>query len=315
MAEKFTGCWIQESVTGDLTEWFTSENVSFFMRQAAWAARYGSERNKLSMLIHDGTLYAEQIVHMAGRFRTSFKLGGDFEKILLCEGAPLVPLRTAWIKGKHSEDGSIEFVVYNEEQQKKIRQARRFVTEDGMRVVTEARIFLSSGKEARVTQTYRRTNEPPLAIQSCSAWCPVLIFADRSPEQKSAVTDSLDKFFDSQTMLMDNVEHVLKYKELGAGEKHVAFNAISNTQFTNEVTMTDGSQFLLKYELEKEAFSWKVELIADGVEHLKYFFRILTNPLRLESWVVLPNGDRHSAPAVSALEEIMGVAIRRIQRH
>jgi len=314
MVDQISACWIQESVTGDVTEWLTSENVSFLMRQAAWAARYGSGKNKLSMLVHDGTFYAEQLLDMAGRFRTNFKLGGDLEKILLCEGAPLVPLQTAWIQGKLSEDGSLEFVVYDEEQQKVIRQARRFVTENGMRLVTEARIFLSSGAEALITQTYRRTNESPLTIQICSAWCPVLTFADRNPVLKSAVTDSLDEFFASQGILMDSIEHALKYKELGASEKNISFNAISNTEFSNEVTMTDDSQFLLKYELEKEALAWKVVLIADGAEHFTYFFRILTDPLRLESWVVLPEGDRISAPAVSALEEIVGAAIRRIQR-
>merc|ERR1712060_970241 len=120
-----------------------------------------------------------------------------------------------WIQGKLSEDGSLEFVVYDEEQRKVIRQARRFVTENGMRLVTEARIFLSSGAEACVTSTYRRTNESPLTIQTCSAWCPVLTFADRNPVLKSAITDTLDEFFASKHILMDSIEHALKYKELG----------------------------------------------------------------------------------------------------
>lgn len=116
---------------------------------------------------------------------------------------------------------------------------------------------------------------------------------------------------------MDCIEYAMKHKELAPGEKSVSCHHISDTEFTNEVTLTEGSPlgslFLLRYELDKQALQWKAALVVDGTEKLTYSCRILSGPLRLECWVVLADGDRVSAPAVSALEELIVAAVRRIR--
>eukprot|EP00933_Yihiella_yeosuensis_P075213 TRINITY_DN8446_c0_g1_i2.p1 TRINITY_DN8446_c0_g1~~TRINITY_DN8446_c0_g1_i2.p1 ORF type:complete len:332 (+),score=61.51 TRINITY_DN8446_c0_g1_i2:93-998(+) len=288
--DQYNGWWIQDQLEGDITPWFVSENVGFVMRQAAWATGYGAGKNKLGFLIHDGIIYSEQDIYMAGRFRGRCKLGG----------------------GKTKLDGAIEIVVHDETKTKKLREARRVLSGDGAKLITDAKMFLSDGKELLVRMTHKRMSLPQLSSVECLRWCPVLVHADvpspGNPELKSAISDPLDSFFPSQDDLLESLKHIFKHKPLAKDETSVSYNEVSDFEFTNDVTKSDGSKFLLRHEFDKESLTWKVGLIIDRIETMKYFMRILSAPLRVEGWCTLPNGDRHSPPAVSAVEDCIGDA-------
>lgn len=310
--EKFCGWWMQGKVEGDVTNWLTSEGVGFLMRQAAWAAGYGAGKSKMGLLISDGVVYNEQHLDSAGRFRSKFKLGGEKEKLVVCEGAPLIPTKTAWIEGKWTDDGALEMTLWDETKSKKIREARRSVSEDGSQLTTVATMFLSDGSSAAVTTTHNRMEEPPLNPETCSSWCPVLISADSqspgNPDLLSALSDSLEGIFPSEAALLETMEKIYKKKPLSDDEKAVSYSEVSASEFSNEITKSDGSKYTLSYQFDKEKNTWKIGFMTDGTEHLTYFLRVITGPLRVEGWCLLPNGDRHSPPSVLAIEDTIGQA-------
>jgi len=315
--EKFCGWWMQESVEGDITNWLSSEGVGFVMRQAAWAAGYGSGKNKMGLLISDETVFSEQHMDNAGRFRGKFKIGGEKEKVVVCEGAPLIATRTAWIEGKWA-DGAIEMHIWDESKGKKLREATRSVSEDGNLLTTVAKMFLNDGTEAVVTMTHRRTEQVPLTLDKCKGWSPVLVFGDLpSPgntDLLSSLSDSLEAVFPSATALQDSIQQGFKNKELADDEKTVSYEEVSTSDFTNEVTKSDGSKYTLSYRLDKENSTWRVGFLTDGTEHIAYYIHVVANPLRVEGWCILPNGDRVSQPAVHAIEDTIGQALKCFQK-
>jgi len=309
---KFCGWWMQGNVEGDVTNWLTSEGVGFLMRQAAWAAGYGAGKAKVGLLIADDVVYTEQHMDSAGRFRSKFKLGGEKEKIVVCEGAPLVPMKTAWIEGKWTEDGALEMTLWDETKSKKLREARRSVSEDGSQLTTVATMFLGDGSQAAVTTTHNRMEDPPLNLETCSSWCPVLVSADSqspgNPDLLSAVSDSLEGVFPSEAALLEAIEQTYKKKQLVDDEKTISYSEVSTTEFSNEITKSDGSKYTLSYQFDEAKNTWRIGFISDGTEHITYFLSVITSPLRVEGWCSLPNGDRHSQPAVQALEDSIGQA-------
>mmetsp|Transcript_22056 Transcript_22056/g.39544 ORF Transcript_22056/g.39544 Transcript_22056/m.39544 type:complete len:325 (-) Transcript_22056:155-1129(-) len=312
-AEKLSGWWMQESVEGDITNWLSSEGVGFVMRQAAWAAGYGCKKNRLGLLIADGKVFSEQHMDNAGRFRGRFKIGGEKEKVVVCEGAPLIPTRTAWIEGEW-KDGALEMIVWDESKTKKLREAKRSMSEDGNELTTVATMFLTDGSEAVVTTKHSRIEEAPLTLDKCNGWCPVLVSGDMpsigKPDLLSSLSDSLEAVFPSAAALQESMEQSFKKKELGEGEMAVSYAEVSDSEFTNEVTKADGSKYTLSYQLDGETSTWRVGFLVDGVEYITYYLRIVTDPLRVEGWCILPNGDRVSQPAISAIEDTLGLALK-----
>lgn len=317
--ENMTGWWMQDSVQGNVTEWLSSENVGFLMRQAAWATGYGKGKNKLGLLVQGDKIYIQQELDMAGRFRSSFQLGGEKQKIVMSEGAPLIPTRQAWIEGVKGSDGnSLEMTLWDESKEKKLREAKRTVSEDGKQMTTVAKMFLADGTEAMITTTHVRMDDEPLTADSVSSWCPVMVHGDAespsNPDLKSAVTEPLETLFPSKEKLLECMVQVFKNKEKAPDESSVSYNEVSPTDFSNEVTKTDGSTYILKYEMDKESSLWKCALIAGGSEQVCFHFNVVTSPLRAEGWVIIPSGERHSSPAVGPLEDTIGAAVKHLKK-
>lgn len=311
LESKFAGTWLQDEVTGDITDWLKLEGVGMVMRQAMWLTGYGKGKVNLSMILKDGTMYnLSELDENFARFRFQFKLDGKKHPFLFAEGVPFMAFRNFCVQATMTSEGVIEAAMFNDKDEMHSKSSR-CVTDDGDTLSTDITFF--GDREINVSIKHKRVERSRLALDECSRWCPNMQVGDASAEagqeKASAVTVALDSLFRDAPELFDMVERVKRQVEEG-GADTMELSEASPTEFTMAVTKADGAKETFVHRLDKAAGKIVVDYAKDGKDVGSWHLKVLKEPLRMECWCTLSDKFVSTVCALTELQNTLDKALR-----
>lgn len=174
---KFTGTWLQEDVTGDVTDWLKAEGVTYQNRQTMFDANYGNGRSLLHLLFHENVAYSlpsdaqdeKEVMPLAAR--SAHILDGVSRPSIEADGAPFIPVRSYTITGQLAGE-VVELTAYGEDGKVNYTM-RRFLSEDAEMMTDELLYCPESAKPFSIKVVYKKQDkENPLTVEKCISWCP-----------------------------------------------------------------------------------------------------------------------------------------------
>jgi len=193
---------------------------------------------------------------------------------------------TGWVQGRIGEDGAIETECFNSSEER-VNKARRFVSEDGLTMTTEAVMYLASGETTLVTTHKKNTEAPAPTIDNILGACPVPILCDASPEgtphKESVISESVEDYFSTAEKLLAGFVAAMKAKGVEGDEREVTLDEKSDTEFHVNIVGGDGGKCAMECNVDKDAGIFLVSFVLGGKAQLSVTFQMRSDPVRVEA--------------------------------
>lgn len=307
-ADKLNGTWLQETLEGDITEWFTYEGVGWVQRQALWMVGYGNGKTMLDQLYHDGKCYSIKTVDETNNFRGYVPITGKKEPLLFSESFPFAQIRNMEIQGSIDADGSLETIIYQPSGAEHSR-ATRSVSEDGQ-VMTTTMTFPAGewggeeGGTLTMTSTHRKQATARLIAEEVAGWAPGCTMTDAIESgvegKKLAISFSLEGMFPSGQAIMKLLEETNRKPE---GESNIEERGLG--AFVVTVTEPGGAVVTHEQKFDHEALTFDVTVGSGGTSFGTWHFRVIAGPLRLTCWNTIADEMWSTKSAVEECQKLV----------